>query len=127
MSQMIEYVRKRGPVVAIFTDEETGERVLVRGKGTPYGCLYAKKIVDKDGMYRIALGWSLCNRKDNFSKDEAVIIASERASERFGSKMRVPASFEDKFLAFAERAKKFYRLNNFAHTYVIVKEEVLDV
>jgi len=141
---MIKYLRKPGKIIIgyeIELNDETGEMELVpvytkgtpygclyaKKKGTPYGCLYAKKICDEVGMYRISVGWSLCSKKDSFSKDEAVLIASERANENHNSNMIIPHSIRNEFVSFCERAKKYYRLNNFAHKYVIVKEEVLNV
>lgn len=128
---MIKYLRKPGKIIGyeVELSDETGEMELttIFAKGTPYGCLYAKKICDEVGMYRISVGWSLCNKKDSFSKDEAVLIASERAREEYESNMVIPHSIRNEFVSFCERAKKYYRLNNFAHKYVIVKEEVLNV
>jgi len=128
---MIKYLRKPGKIIGyeIESNDETGELELIPifAKGTPYGCLYAKKICDEVGMYRISVGWSLCSKKDSFSKDEAVLIAAERANENHNSNMIIPHSIRNEFVSFCERAKKYYRLNNFNHKYVIVKEEVLNV
>jgi hypothetical protein len=128
MSHLIEYVRKKGPIVGKFIDEETGKVVLDRAKGTPYGCFWAKKFCDQNGEYKIMVGWSLCCKRDTFSKDEAVALAAERPFDyEFDTKMVIPHSLEKKFIAFCERAKKFYRLNNFTHRYVVQKEVFLDV
>lgn len=128
---MIKYLRKPGKIIGyeIELNHETEEMELIPifAKGTPYGCLYAKKICDEVGMYRISVGWSLCSKKDSFSKDEAVLIAAERANEKHNSNMIIPHSIRNEFVSFCERAKKYYRLNNFTHKYVIVKEEVLNV
>ena len=136
MSQLIEYVRKQGPIVGYEYNPEItidGEPTLtpIYTRGVPYGCFFAKKVMDENGKYRIAVGWSLCNKKDNFSKDEAVLIASERALNVWeplqNNKMIIPHSLRNKFIKFCDRAKRFYQIDEFAHTYVVMKEERLDV
>lgn len=128
---MIKYLRKPAKVIGyeIELNDENGELELIPlyAKGTPYGCLIAKKVVSKDGMYLISVGWSLCNKKDSFSKDEAVLIASDRSEDDYESTMVIPHSIKKEFVSFCKRAMKYYRLNNFTHRYVIVKEEVLNV
>jgi hypothetical protein len=127
MSHLIEYVRKKGRIVGFDYDEE-GIATPYREKGTPYGCLYAKTFCDLNGECKIIVGWSLCNKKDVFTKDDAVSIAAERPFDyEFGSKMPIPSSLEKQFVKFCKRAKKFYKLNNFTHKYVIYKEVPLDV
>lgn len=136
MSHLIEYVRKQGPIVGYEINTEItieGEPTLtpIYARGVPYGCFFAKKIMDENRKYKIAIGWSLCNKKDNFSKDEAVNIASERALNVWGKpqgdKMYIPHSLRNKFIKFCDRAKRFYQINEFTHTYVVLKEERLDV
>lgn len=124
MSEMIQYIRKPGKVIRFDVD---GNIVELIARGTPYGCLYAKKIMDANGKYKIAVGWSLCNKKDEFSKDEAVCLAGERAQEYFGTRMVIPHSIRNKFVAFCNRAKLYYQINEFTHTYAVIKEEVLNV
>lgn len=133
MGQVIEYVRKQGPVIGFKVNVEEGcediELEVIRAKGEPYGCFYANKVVDKkNDMYVINVGWSLCNKKDEFSKREAIGVAKVRAtSTNVGDTMFIPHSLEKKFVKFCERVKKYYRLNNFTHKYVVRKENMLDV
>jgi hypothetical protein len=50
------------------------------------------------------VGWSLCNKKDNFSKVRALEIATNRAN--IGSKVSVPNCISVELVRIGERRKK---------------------
>lgn len=47
-------------------------------KGNPIGLLVAVKTVESDGKPMIRFGWSLCDRRDEFSRPEANRRAMDR-------------------------------------------------
>lgn len=87
-------------------------------KGVPYGVVVAVKVEDS---YR--LGYSLCNKKDRFSKDMALKIALGRAEMSgdsdfafstcggfMGEATKVPHPVRKMIPAFTDRCKKYYRV-----------------
>lgn len=76
-------------------------------KGVPYGVVVAVKV---DDGYR--LGYSLCNKKDRFSKDMALKIALGRALwslDPFGMN-DIPHPVKKMLPTFSNRCKKYYRV-----------------
>lgn len=72
------------------------------------GILIAGPIVDGDNRYGV--GWSKCNKLDNFNKEKAVRIAESRIQH--GSNAALPYGYEDITFRFIERAKKYYKSDN---------------
>lgn len=80
----------------------------VRDKnGDPRGVLVAVKLPNPIG-YRI--GYSLCNKKDRFSKDMALKIAIGRASDLDGTYSSIPNPVAKMIPAFTDRCKKYYKV-----------------
>ncbi len=88
----------------------------VRNKyGEKIGCLVALKVSDT----KIGVGWSKCNKLDNFSKKKARFIASRRAEKCFIDNkndwyynkiiLNAPDCIKEDFLVFVNRTKKYYR------------------
>lgn len=130
MSQVIQYVRKKGPIIGVEIDEKNNEANFVRAKGMPYGCLIARSVKDSQGTQYINIGWSLCNKKDTFTKSAARVIATAKASiceNELGTPMYIPHSMQKDFEAFCERVKLYFQTDKFTHTYHIKKDRLLNV
>lgn len=74
-------------------------------KGVPYGVVVAVKV---DDGYR--LGYSLCNKKDRFSKDMALKIALGRAEIKTDDVRVLPHPVARMVASFTDRCKKYYRV-----------------
>lgn len=84
----------------------------VRDKnGSPRGVLVAVKNGDYVGVQGFKIGYSLCNKKDRFSKKMALDIAIGRAeeSDNFDLRKPYPREVENMFVPFFERCKKYYK------------------
>lgn len=108
MEQIIQYLRR-------------GKKNK-KGKHTiPYGCFYAEK-----RQNIIYVGWSICNKNDNFTKEEAIFYAKDRITIHMIESdepawMEIPASLEKKFIKFCERAKYRLKCDEFANCYFVNK------
>lgn len=71
-------------------------------KKIPYGVVVAIK---SDNGFRI--GYSLCSKKDRFSKDMALKIALGRV---MGESTHIPHSVRKMIPAFTDRCKKYYKV-----------------
>lgn len=74
-------------------------------KNVPYGVIVAVKTDDGFGI-----GYSLCNKKDRFSKDMALKIAIGRAEIKNEEVRVLPHPVARMVASFTERCKKYYKV-----------------
>lgn len=105
MDSVITYLRdKRG----MEKDPKTGKRV--KG-GTPFAVLIAVQIDDK----KASIGYALCSKHDNFSKDKGKQLATEKAKFFLNKRtpQNIPHTIKKELPAFIERSMKYFQDKQF--------------
>lgn len=107
---LIEHIRRGGN--KRYRTTATGKRFQGNKGGNAIGSMAA--VLHEDD-HKVVIGWSLCHkldkRKDKFNSDRAIEIALGRATAG-RSTTPMPRSIAKKVKQFAERAKKYYKVEN---------------
>lgn len=95
---LIKYIRRKP------TREIDGKKI----KASPVGVLLADRVPNPDGASEdIQIGWSLCNRRDLFSRETGLKIAARRMSvNRYDN---IPDSMKEELKKFKQRCERYFK------------------
>lgn len=92
---------------------QKGKRKMIvkhvrKNNGTPVATLVAEKTNSNE----IAIGWSLCNKKDNFNKHVGINVAIDRLKLTDTDNSSIPHVIKKNVGTFAGRAMRYFRSNS---------------